>query len=245
MIFLKKIFKKESRVSHLLQDMVDIHSHLLPGVDDGAPDQESAKKALNWLYRHGVQAIWLTPHIMDHYPINNRLYLTERMDDFCRSCPENIPELRLAGEYMLDVGFVNHLNDGLLTLAGGKVLVETSYYSAPLNIDELLYELFSSKYIPVVAHPERYYYMDKALLSRWKNNGCMFQLNLLSLAGVYGSKKMSIARSFLKDGVYDYVGSDIHQLDMYTRALERIDISGTEQKALERLMENNRELWGF
>jgi tyrosine-protein phosphatase YwqE len=243
MHFFEHIFRKKIRALDLLQGMIDVHSHLLPGVDDGAPDRESAIEALVWLYRKGVKAIWLTPHVMDVFPHNTSSYLKKCMDDFHASCPENIPELRLAAEYMLDAGFLTHLNDGLLTLSGKKVLVETSYFSVPRDIDHLFHELFSGQYIPVVAHPERYRYPDKELLFQWKEMGCLFQLNLMSLAGIYGRREMKTAKRFLKEGVYDFLGSDIHRLNIYCRALERMNLSGKERKALERLLENNRALW--
>jgi tyrosine-protein phosphatase YwqE len=242
MPFFKNIFGGKNRALDLLQGMVDVHSHLLPGVDDGVSDRESAIEALVWLYRHGVRKIWLTPHVMSDLPQNKPSYLKRCMDDFYASCPENIPELKLAGEYMLDTGFLAHLNEGLLTLSGKKVLVETSYFSAPRDIDHLFHELFLYEYIPVVAHPERYWYMDKELLFQWKEMGCLFQLNLMSLAGIYGWREMKTAKSFLKEDVYDLLGSDIHRLNTYCRALDRINISGKERKALERLLENNKAL---
>lgn len=243
MIFLRKLFAEKYPVWEVLQDMVDVHSHLLPGVDDGVYDRTTAIESLTWLYRQGVKAIWLTPHIIDYLPRNTPSRLKECMKDFHGSCPADIPELRLAGEYMLDAGFLKHLDEELLTLNGGKVLVETSYLSAPRDIDRLFHELFSSRYTPVVAHPERYCYMDKELFFKWKNRGCLFQLNVMSLAGVYGPHKMRTARLLLKNGMYDFLGSDIHQLKVYTRALERMEISHADKRALERLLDNNETLW--
>jgi tyrosine-protein phosphatase YwqE len=87
--------------------------------------------------------------------------------------------------------------------------------------------------------------MNKDLLFQWKEKGCLFQLNFMSLAGVYGRREMKTAKNFLKEGAYDFIGSDIHRLTTYHRALERMNISDTERKALERLLENNKALWYF
>lgn len=227
----------------LLAGMTDVHSHLLPGVDDGVPDRDSAVEALSFLERQiGVKQQYFTPHIMDDLSDNDKDTLTTHLTSFLNYYKGNI-SIRLAGEYMLDAGFGRHLRDGLLTMSGNHVLVETSYLSAPPEMENLLYELSISGYTPVIAHPERYVYMsddDRYLL---KEHGCKFQLNLMSLAGTYGKGASRCALDLLKSDFYDFVGSDFHNTTIYERSLQHLFIGKSEEKQIKQLLENNLILW--
>lgn len=189
----------------------------------------------------------LTPHFMKDYPDNNRANIIKEFEAFKAEAAEacNI-ELRLAAEYMLDARFMDHFEQGFLTLdqGGNHVLCETSYMMYEPGITEMIYEIMCADYQPVVAHPERYEYANKDNYFRWKDKRYKFQLNLLSLGGAYGSAAVAKAYYLLKEGLYDYVGSDMHNLSNYERFLPEIRLDKKNMAALEQLLENNKKLFG-
>ena len=217
------------------------HSHLLPGVDDGVQSADDMQAALNAMQAAGVERVFLTPHVMADLPDNRRSYLQDRFACMKQFAPEGI-ELRLAAEYMLDAGFRLQMADGLLTYEDRQVLVETSYLSPPPDYLNLLYELSLEVYTPVLAHPERYMYMTKEDYFRLKDKGYKFQLNLFSLAGVYGARPAKYAAYLMKEGFYDYAGSDLHHPDDYKRNLARLKLSGKMLDGLREVLENNKGL---
>ena len=218
------LFPKKNAVhTDLLRGTADVHSHLLPGVDDGVQSADDMQAALNAMQEAGVERVFLTPHVMKQF------------------APEGI-ELRLAAEYMLDAGFRLQMADGLLTYEDRQVLVETSYLSPPPDYLNLLYELSLEGYTPVLAHPERYMYMTKEDYFRLKDKGYKFQLNLFSLAGMYGARPAKYAAYLMKEGFYDYAGSDLHHPDDYKRNLARLKLSGKMLDGLREVLENNKGL---
>lgn len=223
-----------------------MHCHLLPGVDDGFPTTEASLKALKALEERGVKKMILTPHFMKEYADNDRLRIMAKFEAFkAEAAKQSGVELRLAAEYMLDARFMEHFKQGFLTLdqAGSYVLCETSYMMYERNVSEMLYEVMLEGYQPVIAHPERYEYASKGSYSRWKDKRYKFQLNLLSLAGVYGRTALAKAHYLLKEGFYDYVGSDMHNLDSFMRHVSAIKLSRKDLERLSQLFENNKELF--
>ena len=213
----------------------DVHCHLLPDVDDGFSSTEKSLQALKKIEERGVKKMILTPHFMKDYPLNNRQSITTEFEMFKAQAAEvcNI-ELRLAAEYMLDACFMEHFKQGFLTLdkGGTHVLCETSYMMYEHGITEMIYEVMCSGFQPVIAHPERYEYANKDNYFRWKDKRYKFQMNLLSLAGVYGESALVKSLYLLKEGMYDYIGSDMHGLSNFKRFLPEI-----------RLLENNKTLF--
>ena len=201
---------------------VDYHSHILPGVDDGVRSFEDSKKILEEYTRLGVRKVYLTPHVMEDVP-NTVEDLKKRFEEL-KAYLEGVtvPELVLASENMLDGLFSERLEKGeLLPLDGEHVLVETSYYNPPYNMEELIFKLKSAGYIPLLAHPERYRYMEKSDYEHWKNSGVHFQMNLSSLVGFYGDSARKNAEMLLKENMYDFIGTDLHRyrvLEMYEGA---------------------------
>ena len=227
------------------QGACDMHSHLLPGVDDGFPTAEKTLEALAFLKSHGVKAVKMTPHLMKDYPSNTLSTLSRKYDDFVKDHKPHIPlQLSLAGEYMLDSAFPARVEEGLLCLDKEHTLVlcETSYMMMEPRMKEMLYDIMLKGYQPLIAHPERYQYASKSLYLRWKQKGYLFQLNLLSLAGAYGDPAKVKAHQMLKDGAYDYVGSDLHRLTNLESMVKSIRLSKKELKNLETLLENNSKL---
>ena len=225
----------------------DVHCHLLPGVDDGFSSMEKSLQAQKKLEERGVKKMILTPHFMKDYPLNNRQSITTEFETFKAQAAEvcNI-ELHLAAEYMLDACFMEHFKQGFLTLdkGGTHVLCETSYMMYEHGITEMIYEVMCSDFQPVIAHPERYEYANKDNYFRWKDKRYKFQMNLLSLAGVYGESALVKSLYLLKEGMYDYIGSDMHGLSNFKRFLPEIRLKTKEIDALAQLLENNKSLFG-
>lgn len=225
---------------------VDVHCHLLPGVDDGFPNYEKSLHALKKMEESGVEKMVLTPHFMKDYPNNNRDTIKAKFEEYKTEASKvSKIELHLGGEYMLDACFMEHLKQGFLPIGKGKrVLCETSYLMYEPGVSEMLYELMCADFQPVIAHPERYEYTVKDNYYRWKDKRFEFQLNLLSLAGAYGRAAYVKSHYLLKEGMYDFVGSDMHNLDNFRRFLPDIRLSKTEMRNLGKLIENNKKLFG-
>jgi tyrosine-protein phosphatase YwqE len=230
----------------MFQGVCDVHCHLLPGVDDGFSNTEKSLHALKKLEERGIQRMILTPHFMKDYPNNNRASIMAKFEAYkAEAAKVSKIEIRLAGEYMLDACFMDHYKQGFLTLDNkDQVLCETSYLMYEPGITEMLYDIMCDGLQPVIAHPERYEYAVKDNYLRWKDKRYKFQLNLLSLAGAYGKPAMVKSHYLLKEGMYDYVGSDMHNLDNFRRFLPEIRLSSKNIERLEQLLENNKTLFG-
>lgn len=223
----------------------DMHSHILPGVDDGIRDVSSAIKGLCMLKRIGYCKVKLTPHFMKDYPENTRTNIEAKYQAFVAETEQDLPvEISLGGEYMLDSCFMDRCEEGFLTLDKNNTLVlcETSYMNADPQASDMLYHAMLKGYQPVIAHPERYNYASMATYHRWKEKDYLLQLNLLSLAGAYGETAKSKARSLLKEGAYDYVGSDLHRDKDLRDIIYSVRLSNKERDQLQRLLENNKDL---
>jgi len=197
-------------VSGLLRGAVDNHSHILYGLDDGVRTQEDSLAILAWLEELGVSEVWLTPHVMEDVP-NTTEGIRARFAELQAAYQGGI-RLRLAAEYMIDTLFEERLADrDLLTHGGDTVLVETSSVAPPINLWEVLERMCASGYRPLIAHPERYRYMEKADYKRLHDMGCVLQLNLPSIVGFYGESARERAQDLLDKGWYRMAGSDCHR----------------------------------
>ena len=224
----------------------DVHCHLLPGVDDGFHSSSKSIEALKLLERKGIATMTLTPHFMKEYPDNHREHITKVFEGFRTKVEEAGigVELHLAGEYMLDRCFLDHFNEGFLTLdkARTHVLCETSYMMYERNATSMLYDIMCAGLQPVIAHPERYEYAANKDYKHWKDKDYKFQLNLLSLLGAYGEGAFLKSHYLLKEGLYDYVGSDMHSLEAFQRHLPQLRLKKEDIERLERLLDNNKIL---
>lgn len=205
--------------SGILCEMTDCHSHILPGVDDGVKTMDESLQILAEIKRQGVRKVWLTPHIMEDIP-NTTAGLKERFQELKEKFrkPEDAyrgtVELNLAAEYMMDNLFEERLEaDDLLPLCEGcrqYLLVETSCFNPPMNLLSVLKRIQAKGYRPLLAHPERYLYMNMPDYRALKHEGIAFQLNLPAITGVYGLHAQKKVASLLKAGMYDLTGTDMH-----------------------------------
>lgn len=199
--------------SGIFEGFTDWHSHILPGVDDGVRTVEEALEILRLYEELGVKAVWLTPHIMEDIP-NTTAHLRERFAELQATYTGPIT-LHLAAENMLDNLFEERLEkNDLLPLGenGDHLLVETSYFSPPMGLSNILLRIKAKGYYPVLAHPERYVYMGESDYQHLKDIGVKFQLNLFALIGSYGLTVKKKAEWLLKNNLYDLIGSDTHCL---------------------------------
>lgn len=225
-------FSKSISSSGILRGLTDAHSHILPGVDDGVAEMDKSLAILREYEAQGITNVWLTPHIMEDIP-NTTAELRERFAEL-QAAYDGPITLHLAAEYMLDGTFEERFrNRDLLTHSGSNILVETSYFTPPMGFYKTLEEIKKAGYYPILAHPERYIYMDDKAYKHLKHMGVKFQLNLFSLVGQYGPTAEKKAIKLLKEGYYTYIGSDLHR----HAALER-NLSEKLPKKLLPLLEN-------
>ena len=206
-------FKTTIEESGLFRGYTDWHSHLLPGVDDGIKNFDDALHILRRYEELGVSRVWLTPHVMEDFP-NRPADLRQRFDELMAKYSGTI-QLRLGSENMLDCLFERRLESGDLlpiTDDGDHLLVETSYFSQPVNFWELIDLIQCRGYHVVLAHPERYRYMERRDYIRLKEQNVKFQLNVPSLSGFYGRQAHDNAKWLLSKGFYDLSGFDLHSV---------------------------------
>ena len=238
-------FLRSSLPAGFLEGSCDMHSHLLPGVDDGFPGFGETMRGLEFMQRLGFEKAKMTPHFMKDYPENTCASIKAKYKAFLEEAGDDLPlELSLGGEFMLDSSFMDRFEEGFIPLdaKGSLVLCETSYMMPDPNLKEMLYRIMLKGYRPVVAHPERYNYASMALYRRWKEKDYLFQLNLLSLGGAYGETAKTKALQLLREGLYDYVGTDLHRVDNVERMIQSIRLTKKERERLELLFENNKGL---
>ncbi len=212
MIF--NLFKSKPSLKELIpKGYVDIHSHILPGIDDGAKNIEEALSLILQMKKMGFSKIIATPHIYKNLYENDEKTINKSFQKIKRKLQTDI-KIDFAAEYMLDSYFLENLLDSnkLITLKGKYVLVEMSYIFAPYKLYEIIFEIRTHGYIPILAHPERYTFLHNNFkeYQRLKKIGCEFQVNMLSLTNYYGKGVLKICSKLLKNNLVDYFGSDIH-----------------------------------
>lgn len=197
----------------------DLHCHLLPGIDDGSPDVETSIELIRHLSAAGIREFVCTPHVIQDMFRNTPETIQQALDKLRKAIQqEGLPvRISAAAEYMLDEFFLELLRSGqpLLTLNGKHILTELPWAIQPDNLEELAFEINTTNYHPVLAHPERYayYHGKKDQYTRLKDLGFSLQMNLLSLLGYYGNHVTTAARYLLKEGMIDFLGTDLHHAD--------------------------------
>ncbi|WP_298304452.1 CpsB/CapC family capsule biosynthesis tyrosine phosphatase [Flavobacterium sp.] len=210
--------KKSTYLKDIIpNDYTDIHSHLLPGIDDGSKDIEDTLTLINELKKLGFCNFITTPHVMEHVWENSKTKIENTLATTLSRLKDNFIDnsFKTAAEYMLDDNFRRLFQEEkLLTLKENYVLVEMSYINAPLQLYNIIFELQVAGYKPVLAHPERYnfYHNNLQEYKKLKHAGCMFQINLLSSVGYYGPMIAITADYLLKNNMIDFVGSDVHHM---------------------------------
>lgn len=218
----------------------DMHSHILPGIDDGAADTDISLGLINGMKQTGIKHFIGTPHIMSDVHKNDRQTITAAYGTLKEKFQALIPggTLSFAAEYMIDDGFINHLRSkDLLTIYDNKILIETPFYKEPIDIEEVLFEIETSGYNAILAHPERYHYVDEKLkvFDKYLDRGMDLQLNILSLSGYYGSREKEVAEKILNAGLYRFSGTDLH----HERHLKRLETMILDKKVIKKIEQTN------
>lgn len=211
--------------SGILERFTDWHCHLLPGVDDGVQTIEESLQILTSYEQFRIKEVWLTPHIMEDIPNSTDMLRTRYAE--LKSAYKGPIILRLASENMLDSLFEQRLQRGDLLPIGkeGKhLLVETSYFNPPYGLHNILLRIKSKGYVPVLAHPERYIYMESKDYEQLKRMNVAFQLNLPSLVGAYGEDAKRKAKWLLENMYYQFKGTDTHSLSSWEAIVHKKQI---------------------
>ncbi|MGB1247455.1 MAG: tyrosine-protein phosphatase [Chitinophagales bacterium] len=217
MSFFKSLFGKKNSIQDLAVLGVDMHSHLIPSIDDGVKTVDEAIKIIKRFSQLGYKKIITTPHIMaGGYDNTPEIILKGR--DEVREAIENEEidiKFEAAAEYYLDERFLKYIEEkSLLTFGDNQVLFELSFLNKPNNLDQAIFDMQTQGYQPILAHPERYPFFYEKDLSTYKDiraKGVALQINLFSLVGGYGKGAQKIAEKMIDEDMIDYVGSDIHR----------------------------------
>jgi protein-tyrosine phosphatase len=209
-------FKKNTSPATSLPVTVDMHSHILPGIDDGSPDVETSVMLVRGLYDLGIRKCIATPHIIGDLYRNTDETIEAALFKLQKACDEAALPIQLsaAAEYMLDDYFMELLQQQkpLRTIHKNILLTEIPYTSEPVNLQEIVFHIITGGYQPVLAHPERYFYFHHNFkgYKKLKDLGFILQVNLLSLTGYYGKEAAKAAQYLLDEGLADLVGTDLH-----------------------------------
>ncbi len=222
----------------------DIHSHILPGIDDGSPDLQTSIALLKALTSAGIHTFICTPHVIGDMFRNTPETINAALDLLKKECQrQNIQvALSAAAEYMLDDYFMDLLRKRkpLLTLADNFILTELSYATSPNNLEKISFEINVQGYQPLMAHPERYFYYHKNYDAyyRMKELGFLLQVNLLSLTGYYGKPAAKAAHFILDNGLASFIGTDLHNMNHFN-VLTDVQNASIFRKALKDTVYND------
>lgn len=216
---------------------VDMHSHLIPGIDDGSKSMEESLGLLKRLEGFGLRKIITTPHIMSEYYRNTPEIIGMGLEDLRKAAKsEGINlEIEAAAEYYMDEIFLEKVKGGeqMLTFGDGYILVETGFINKPQMLLDIIFNLEMAGYKPIFAHPERYQYLiaDKKLQEELIDRKLLFQINLLSFTGFYSRQIKDFAESLLDRGVIALLGTDCHN----ARYLDMLETLPRNQKTYEKI----------
>lgn len=237
-------FLQKKNILPLLQGSVDIHCHVLPGLDDGAKNMEDSRSMLLAYKKYGVKKIIATPHILKgSYPNT-----AETIIPAFKKVMSELKEINIisnaSAEHMLDEDFETMLQKGeLLPLKDNYLLIEMSYFQKPINLNELIFNIEHKGYIPVLAHPERYNFIRTLQeFQDLKKRGCLFQLNLLSLSHHYGPHVHKKASLLLKHDLYDFAATDAHHTK-HLHKIAQITVPKKTYSKLERILQQTASIF--
>ncbi|HLO81469.1 MAG TPA: CpsB/CapC family capsule biosynthesis tyrosine phosphatase [Chitinophagaceae bacterium] len=236
------IFKKKSSPGAFPFERLkaDMHSHLIPAVDDGSPSVEESLILIKGMLELGYEKLITSPHVMqDMYP-NNPQSLGMGYDEIKRDWPD-VP-LTFAAEYFLDDHVLDLLakDQKLLTIKDNMVLVEFSFISPPMGYKEMIFELQMKGYQPILAHPERYSYFHRQPreFDELKASGCLFQSNILSFSGYYGGSVKDAAEYLVNHNLVELLGTDLHH-QRHLGHLRELPFTPALQKLIDRELLNS------
>ena len=237
MIF--NLFKSKPTLKELIPEgFVDIHSHILPGIDDGAKDVTQSLELIKEMKKLGFSKIIGTPHT---YP-----GLYENSIESIKGAYKKVKEkgikdidIDFSSEYMLDNTIIEKVrNKKILCLKDNYVLIEMSFIAKPIGLYELIYEIKVNGFLPVLAHPERYLFLENLKeYDKLKKFGCLFQANLLSLTNHYGKRVNDRLNKLISRNLIDFVGSDVHNTNHILAFEKKVELKNINK--LKNIIEQN------
>lgn len=225
----------------------DMHSHLLPGLDDGLQTIEQTVNYIRQLQQMGYKKLICTPHILAEVYPNSPATILPKLELVRTALQENNIDIQAeaAAEYMVDLDFENHVLEGkpLLTFGKNLILIEMSYVAASNNIESVIFQLKLKGLQPILAHPERYNYFAGNIetFQRFIDLGCYLQINILSLLGYYGEGAKKTAQNLLKNNIVTLVGTDMHH-ENHLNGLKDLASRKSFYKLFEGINIRNKEL---
>ena len=244
---LSKLFKSFSKKQNLPLNYfytTDIHSHLIPDIDDGVKTLEESISIIKNLKELGYQKLITTPHIMSHrFPNTKETILSGLEKVRIELKKQNIDIIiEAAAEYYYDEYFIELIRKkDLLTFGDNHILFELSYTANPFGLEQVVYELLNYGYKPILAHPERYTYYSQSLekYHNLKDLGLLFQINLNSLNKFYGKNPKIAAEYLVENSLVDFVGSDIHSMRYFDSLNDYIQMGKLEEVFEKNQIKNN------
>ena len=237
------IFRRNRRVEVNLSGIgTDMHSHVLPGIDDGSPDPETSVQLIRGLTELGYSKLIATPHIMWDLYRNDAATIDAARQLLQPECEREGVQapVHAAAEYFMDDYFDSLVEEGkpLRTLTKNWVLIEFSFVGAPVDLKQKIFALQIKGYQPVIAHPERYNYLytNRKWFDEMKELGCLFQLNILSLTSYYGRIANELARYLIKKEYINLLGTDLH----HQRHLQVLRTSGRIMEQVNVLLDSGK-----
>ncbi len=218
----------------------DMHSHLVPGIDDGSDSMETSIELIKSMIEMGYKKLITTPHIQGEFYQNSPETILAGLERVNRELKkQNIQiEMEAAAEYLIDDKFEEKYKSGnLLTFGQKHLLIEFSYTNEHPNLKQFLFDLQIEGYIIILAHPERYSYWFRNLrkYEEMKDRGILFQININSLSGYYSDEVKKMAEKFIDDGMVDLAASDMHN-QHYLEALQ----NARYEKYLQKLIDSGK-----
>lgn len=207
-------FKRRRRIPQLPYT-TEVHCHILPGIDDGARDVAHAIQLVYQMKEWGVEKIVATPHVTEASFENTPQTIEAAQAQLRQEIDLGKLGIELchSAEYRMDDNFLGILErNEIIPMLGNHILIENSFLQPFWNIKGLVFDLQMKGLSPILAHPERYayYYEEKNIYTELHEQGCEFQVNILSLAGYYNKRAKEIAEWLISKHMVDYLGSDLH-----------------------------------
>ncbi|MVN23214.1 tyrosine-protein phosphatase [Mucilaginibacter arboris] len=202
---------------------VDMHSHVLPGIDDGAQTVEESVVLVQAIMNLGIKKIIATPHIMVDYYRNNAETIGSALQVLRNELQKQHIEIEIeaAAEHYLDEAFETLLDeDKVMPMKDGYLLFEMSFIDVHPNLIPIIQKMIDKGYKPILAHPERYPYLSIENCENIKSWGCNLQMNTISLTGYYGGKTKAMAEAMIDHNMVDFISSDMHHI-RHAQALEK------------------------
>ncbi|CAN5233760.1 capsular polysaccharide biosynthesis protein [soil metagenome] len=245
MSIFSNIFKKSSSEEPIDLGILncDVHSHFIPGIDDGAQTMKDSIELLKAIEDMGYRKVITTPHVMSDFFRNSKTIISTGLEQVRAAAKaEGINlEIDAAAEYYLDYDLERKLTEErLLTFGTDYLLFEVSYMNAPDNLDQFIFQLQTNGYRPVLAHPERYpFWFSKNLeqFEKLKSKGVLFQMNINALTGHYSPATKKVAEQMIDNGWYEFIGSDCHHAG-HIEMMKKV----RKEKSLRKLIESGKLL---